>query len=89
MVQVTFTANLQRHVECPTADVPGATVAEVLSNYFGTHPQARRYILDDQGALHRHVIVFLGEQPVGDRSRLTDPVSDGQRVFVFQALSGG
>ncbi len=30
MVRVVFTANLQRHVECPPEEVPGGTLREVL-----------------------------------------------------------
>jgi hypothetical protein len=31
MPRVTFTANLRRHFECPSADVPGSTVGETLA----------------------------------------------------------
>lgn len=89
MARVDFTSNLQRHLECPPQTVPGKTAREVLDNYFAAHPRARRYILDDQGAVQRHVVVFVGERPVTDRQRLSDPVGEEQTVFVFQALSGG
>lgn len=89
MARVEFTPNLQRHLECPARTVPGNTVRDVLDNYFASVPRARRYILDDQGAMQRHVVVFVGNHPVADRQRLSDPVTDEQTVFVFQALSGG
>jgi len=69
--------------------MPGSTLREVLENYFAAYPRARRYILDDQGAVQRHMIVFVGDYPAKDRERLSDPVRDGQTVFIFQALSGG
>ena len=31
----------------------------------------------------------LRKLPIADRLQLTDPVSDADEVFVFQALSGG
>ena len=34
MPRVTFTPNLQRHVACPTVEVSGATVREVLDAVF-------------------------------------------------------
>ncbi len=89
MARVIFTANLQRHLECPEAEMPGGSAREVLDNYFAAYPKARRYILDDQGAVQRHVVVFIEDHPTRDRVRLSDSVSDGQTVFVFQALSGG
>ena len=89
MPSVSFTANLNRHLDCPTVEADGATVAEVLDSVFAGNPRLRSYILDDQNRLRRHVNIFVAEQPVVDRARLSDPVPDGAEVFVFQALSGG
>jgi molybdopterin synthase sulfur carrier subunit len=87
--RVTFTANLRRLVDCPPADVPGATVGEALEAVFARAPQLRSYIVDDQGALRRHVVVFVGGELVRDRVRLTDAVTPGAEIAVMQALSGG
>ena len=89
MVQVTFTPNIQRHVECPPANVGGGTVREVLGAVFADNARARGYVLDDQGALRRHIVVFVNGQAVDDRLTLSDPVPDGAEVYVMQALSGG
>jgi molybdopterin synthase sulfur carrier subunit len=87
--RVTFTANLRRLIDCPPADVPGSTVGEALEAVFSRSPGLRSYILDDQGALRRHVVVFVGGEPVRDRTRLTDAVPPGAEIAVMQALSGG
>lgn len=89
MPQVTFTANIQRHVSCPDAEAAGTTVREVLEAYFAAHPRARGYVLDDQAALRRHMAVFVDGILIRDRARLSDAVSPGSTVAVFQALSGG
>lgn len=89
MPRVSFTANLQRHLDCPTVEAEGATVGAVLGAVFAGNPRLRSYILDDQGRLRRHVNVFVADRPVDDRARLSDPVPTGAEVFVFQALSGG
>jgi hypothetical protein len=89
MAKIVFTANIQRHVACPDADVPGRNVREALDNVFADNPQARGYVLDDQSALRKHITVFVDGKMIGDRARLTDPVSETSRVYVFQALSGG
>lgn len=86
---VAFTPNLRRHVETPTARVAGATVGEVLEGYFRDNPRVRGYVLDDQGGVRRHVAVFVNEQLIRDRTGLSDPVRDGDAIFVAQALSGG
>ena len=89
MVKVRFTANLERHIEAPTAEVAGATVREALESVFASNPMLRGYILDDQGALRQHVMVFAGGEQVRDRTGLSDAVSPGTEIFVMQALSGG
>lgn len=89
MVRVCFTPNIQRHVECPPEQVAGATVREALDRVFEQNPRARGYVLDEQGAVRRHIVIFVNNQPIRDRERLTDPLTDGAEVFVMQALSGG
>ncbi len=89
MIQVTFTANIQRHVSCPPKAVVGQTVHEVLDSVFALNEKARGYILDDQGGLRKHIVVFVNGQPVRDRTSLSDCVPDGAEVYVMQALSGG
>jgi hypothetical protein len=64
-------------------------VAEVLSAYFGDHPDVRHYVLDDQGAVRQHVTVFVGGSTITDRVQLTDAVCAGEEIYVMQALSGG
>ena len=58
MPTLKFTPNLRRHVATPAAQVNGATVLQVLEAYFQVNPQARGYILDDQGALRKHMAIF-------------------------------
>jgi hypothetical protein len=89
VAQVTFTQNLQRHVACPPEEAPGATVREVLDRYFERHPRVRGYVLDEQGALRRHVVLFLDGQQIRDRAGLGERVSAGSSLYVMQALSGG
>lgn len=89
MARVTFTGNLQRWIAAPAVDVPGATVREALEAVFAAHPLLRGYVLDDQGAVRRHVVVFIGGEPVKDRNKLSDAVDDRSEISVLQALSGG
>lgn len=88
MPRVSFTANLQRHVATPTVDVEGATVGAALEAVFAAHPRLRGYILDDQGAVRRHVAIYRGGDRAG-RASLADAVAPQEEIFVFQALSGG
>lgn len=89
MPRVAFTQNIQRHIACPPGRVAGRTVREVLDHVFAENPRARSYVLDDQGALRRHMIIFIDGVAIHDRAKLGDPVADDSTVYVFQALSGG
>ncbi len=89
MADVAFTPNLQRHVECPRRDAPGSTVREVLEGVFADNPRLRGYVVDERGALRRHMIVFVDGRQISDRERLSDRVGPRSEIYVMQALSGG
>ena len=89
MPRVNFTGNLQRHLSAPPTEVPGRTVGEALEAVFAGSPALRSYILDDQGAVRRHVAVFIGADAIKDRQKLSDAVPEGAVISVLQALSGG
>ena len=89
MPRVSFTGHLQRHIACSDTNVPGATVGDVLEAVFASNPGLRSYLLDDQGRVRKHVNVFVNDETIRDRDRLSDLVAETDEVFVFQALSGG
>jgi len=89
MATVRFTRNIQRHVECPTREIPGTTLREVLDGYFQDNERARGYVLDEQGRIRQHMVVFIDGELVRDRERLSDAVAPQSMVDVIQALSGG
>jgi hypothetical protein len=89
MATIRFTRNIQRHVECPTREATGPTLREVLDNYFRGNERARGYVLDEQGKVRQHMVVFIDGELFSDRDRLSDPVRPDSVVDVIQALSGG
>jgi sulfur-carrier protein len=89
MPTVRFTDNIQRHVACPTLEVPGATLRDALDAYFSVNEPARGYVLDDQGRLRKHMAAFIDGRQIQDRDRLGDAVAGDAVIDVFQALSGG
>lgn len=89
MPTVTFTTALQRFLTAPSAEVEAATVGEALGRVFAANPALRGYVLDDQGALRRHVAVYVNGELVRDRLRLADPLGPRDQVYVLQALTGG
>ncbi len=89
MAAVVFTPALRRFLRVPNTNCVGATVAEVLAAVFGDNHALRSYVLDDQGALRRHVAIYVNGEPVRDRTALSDPVARDDEIYVFQALTGG
>jgi molybdopterin synthase sulfur carrier subunit len=89
MPRVTFTPALERFLAAPPIAVAATTLGEALAAAFAARPALRGYVLDDQGALRRHIAVYIGGRPVRDRVGLGDPVGPQDEIYVFQALSGG
>jgi hypothetical protein len=89
MATVHFTSNLRRHVDCPRVESTGGTVKAVLDGAFASNPQLRHYILDDQGALRKHMRILIDGQAIIDRHHLSDIVTPTSQIWVMQALSGG
>jgi len=88
-VGVTFAKAFRRHVDCPDLAVAGDTVRTALDAYFDVYPAVRSYVLDDAGAVRKHVAVFHDDDLIVDRSQLSDAVADGDRLHIFRAPSGG
>ena len=65
------------------------TVRQALESVFASLPELRGYVLDDQGAVRTHIVVYVNEQPIRDRIKQSDEVDENDRIGVFQALSGG
>jgi hypothetical protein len=69
--------------------VEGSTVAEVVRAMEALAPGFAFYVCDEVGRLRRHVLVYVGSEPVRDRGTLGDPVGPDARVLIVPALSGG
>jgi molybdopterin synthase sulfur carrier subunit len=90
MPHVTFTPHLRRFFpDLADGVFAGTTVREVIADADRRHPGLASYILDDTGRLRRHVNVFIGVEPIADRSTLGDALKPDDNVSILQALSGG
>lgn len=88
MPTVEFASALTRHVACPRQEVRGATLAAALNDALLAAPALRGYVLDEQGAVRKHVAVFVNGRMV-DRTGLGLALAAADRVHVIQALTGG
>lgn len=86
MVRVRFTRNLERFFPgLDELEVPAETVAELVRALETARPGLAACLVDEHGALRKHVNVFVGEERIADRARLTDPLGPQANVFVIQA----
>lgn len=76
-------------LENRTITVPAGSVAEVLRAVNDIAPGFTDYVLDEHGALRRHIRLSVNDTIVVDRKTLSDHVPEDGTVYVFQALSGG
>ena len=74
----------QRRVE-----VAGTTVGKVLAALGQVHPGVGQRVLDDRGALRRHVNVFVNGESIRYLEGVDTPVGDGDEVQILPAVSGG
>lgn len=92
MPTVEMTRHLYRffpQLENRTITVPPGSVAEVLNAINEIAPGFTDYVLDEHGALRRHVRLSIDDTIVIDRQTLSDHVQENGTVYIFQALSGG
>lgn len=89
MPTVEFARSLTRHVACPTQRVDAGTLRAALDAAFRAAPELRGYVLDDQGAVRKHVAVFVNAQMIANRSELDMALQSDDKVVVIQALTGG
>jgi sulfur-carrier protein len=89
MAKVVFTSHIARHVPCPETRVSAATLGAALEQVFAAHPHVRDYVLDEQGELRKHVVVFIDGARARDRHGLSDRVRETSEIYVLQALTGG
>jgi molybdopterin synthase sulfur carrier subunit len=89
MARILLTPNLKRHVDIGAIEVAGGALRLVLDAAFALHPNLRGYVLDDQGHIRQHMVIFIDDQPALDRLTLSDVVGENSEVWIFQALSGG
>ena len=90
MPLIEFTSQLAQQVDCPPSrSVDASSLREALEVVFSDHPQLRSYVLDDQGAIRKHIAVFIDGEMLHQRDHLDVAVGRNGEIFVMQALSGG
>lgn len=89
MATLTFTQQLCRFTEVPEVTTSALTLRTALEAAFVLNPRLKAYVLDEQGHLRFHVVIFIDGKRVSDRVHLSDQLQADSEIHVLQALSGG
>jgi molybdopterin synthase sulfur carrier subunit len=89
MAKVVFTQQLRRFTETPEVDTSATQLRAALDAAFAVNPRLRGYILDEQGHLRQHVVIFIDGSRARDRIALDEAIAPASTIHVLQALSGG
>jgi molybdopterin synthase sulfur carrier subunit len=89
MAEIHFTSWLRSMVPDGPREAAGTTVGAALDALFADEPQARGYVLDEQGRLRKHVCIFVDGKRLAHAVALTQPIGAKSKLYVMQALSGG
>ncbi len=90
MATVHFTTALQGFVSgLESIEVTGNTVYEVVAEIEKHFPRVSGYLLEENGALRKHVNIFINDHSIEDMRHLSDAVACDDKIHIIQALSGG
>ncbi|GAA1570497.1 MULTISPECIES: MoaD/ThiS family protein [Kribbella] len=67
-------------------EADGSTVGEVFA---ALQPALRRRLTDEQGAVRRHVNVYLRDENIRDLNGLGTQVRDGDELLILPSVAGG
>jgi molybdopterin synthase sulfur carrier subunit len=86
MPRVFLTGSIKQRVGgCWCVEVRGATVGAIIRALEVSNPALRGWIIDEQGALRRHVRLFRGGVAVS----LDSPIDADDELHIVGAISGG
>jgi molybdopterin converting factor small subunit len=86
MPKVILTGSIRQHVGgLGVVEVGGDTAGAVVSTLEASYPALRGWIVDERGALRRHVKLYFGQGTVS----LDTPIGPNDELHIFAAISGG
>lgn len=72
-----------------TAEVPGQTVGEALSNLVGQHPDLKRHLFGEDGKLRSYVNVYLNDDDIRYLAKEETPAKETDTITIVPSVAGG
>jgi molybdopterin synthase sulfur carrier subunit len=86
MPRVILTGSIRQHAGgLGVVEVDGGTAGAVIAALEASYPSLRGWVVDEQGALRRHVKLFRG----GTSVTLAAPIETDDELHIVTAISGG
>lgn len=90
MPKVQFTKALHRFFKDLTEiEIDAITIKDAVAEVEKKFPGIGDYILENNGSLRKHVNIFIGEDLIKDKEKLSDTIKQTDTIYIMQALSGG
>jgi molybdopterin synthase sulfur carrier subunit len=67
----------------------GSTLRELLKDLESRYPGITKNVVNDDGALHRFINVYVNDEDVRYLGSLETPVAEGDTVSLLPAVAGG
>lgn len=89
-VEVRLPTLLRVHADGASAiQADGATIGEVFTGLTATYPGLAGQLVDDTGALHKFVNVYVNDDDIRYLQQLDTPVGDRDVISILPAVAGG
>ena len=90
MIKVKFTSALKQFFpDLRSQEFEGTSIRGIITSIEAIYPGMQNYLLEEDGSLRKHVNIFVRDEMMKDRDTLSDTLTEGDEVLIFQALSGG
>ena len=70
-------------------EVPGATVADALSQLTAQYPELQRHLFTDDGKLRAFVNLYLNDEDIRYLSKEATPVQPEDALSIVPSIAGG
>jgi sulfur-carrier protein adenylyltransferase/sulfurtransferase len=90
MAKILIPTPLRQYADKQDAvEMPGATVAEVLTALTSKYAELRRHLYNDEGKLRSFVNVYVNDDDIRYLNKDATPLKDGDTVSIVPSIAGG
>jgi molybdopterin converting factor small subunit len=90
MPQIQIPGPLRQYVgKQATVDVPANNVGEALVGLIAQHPELKRHLYTDDGALRAFVNVYVNDEDMRYLQKEATTLNDGDTISIVPSIAGG